>query len=46
MNPMNALGWTLLHFLWQGTPIALLLAAGLALPELNRFAVFNAERSQ
>jgi beta-lactamase regulating signal transducer with metallopeptidase domain len=31
MNPTNALGWTLLHFLWQGALIAGLLAAALAL---------------
>jgi beta-lactamase regulating signal transducer with metallopeptidase domain len=31
MNPTNVLGWTLLHFLWQGALIAGLLAAALAL---------------
>jgi beta-lactamase regulating signal transducer with metallopeptidase domain len=31
MNPVNALGWTLLHFLWQGALIAGLLTAALAL---------------
>jgi beta-lactamase regulating signal transducer with metallopeptidase domain len=29
MNLTHALGWTLLHFLWQGALIALLLAGGL-----------------
>jgi bla regulator protein blaR1 len=32
MNPLvQCLGWTLVHFLWQGTAIALLLAVGLRL---------------
>src|ERR1700728_4334713 len=31
MNPTNALGWTLLHFLWQGALIAGVLAAAFAL---------------
>jgi len=30
MNPINALGWTLLHFLWQGALVAVLLAGALA----------------
>ena len=30
-NAMQALGWTLLHFLWQGTALAALAAAGIAL---------------
>ncbi|HET8713152.1 MAG TPA: HEAT repeat domain-containing protein [Gemmatimonadales bacterium] len=31
MNATHALGWALLHFLWQATALALLLAAGFAL---------------
>jgi beta-lactamase regulating signal transducer with metallopeptidase domain len=31
MNLTNALGWTLLHFVWQGALIALLLAGALAM---------------
>ena len=31
MNLTHALGWTLLHFLWQGALIAVLLAGALAL---------------
>ncbi len=31
MNLTHALGWTLLHFLWQGALIAVLLASALAL---------------
>jgi beta-lactamase regulating signal transducer with metallopeptidase domain len=30
MNPIDALGWTLLHFVWQGALIATLLAGALA----------------
>ena len=30
MNLIHALGWTLLHFLWQGALIAVLLASALA----------------
>src|ERR1051325_10783605 len=30
MNWIDALGWTLLHFLWEGVAIAVLLAAALA----------------
>ena len=31
MNATSALGWALVHFLWQGAALALLLALGLAL---------------
>ena len=31
MNATSALGWALIHFLWQGAALALLLAAALAL---------------
>src|SRR5262245_2921997 len=31
MNITNALAWTLIHFLWQGALVALLVAASLAL---------------
>src|ERR1700740_1986123 len=31
MNATHALGWSLVHFLWQGTALALLLGIALAL---------------
>src|SRR5947207_8760698 len=41
MNLTHALGWTLLHFLWQGALIAVLLAAALAIlrSASSRYAV-------
>jgi HEAT repeat protein/beta-lactamase regulating signal transducer with metallopeptidase domain len=35
MNATHALGWALVHFLWQGTALALLLGAALALTPLT-----------
>ena len=32
MNLTNTVGWTLVHFVWQGAGIAALLVAALALP--------------
>jgi beta-lactamase regulating signal transducer with metallopeptidase domain len=40
-NAMRALGWTLLHFLWQGTALAAIAAAAMALSRRSsvRYAV-------